>query len=776
MTGRMHRAAARATTRDSLAVTSAVLMMLACANLAHAAPDAPPDSTANAAGADTTDDAEAPLQPEKKADDRTYVAEEQPEQQPGEIIEIIDRATPGSAQTLDKRQLEQFEYNDVHQVLRSVPGVYMREEDGYGLRPNIGMRGSGAERSAKIALMEDGVLIAPAPYSAPAAYYFPLITRMERVDVVKGPSAIEFGPNTVGGAINMISKSVPRQRSGELDIAAGEPVFNKTHVRYAETAGRLAFLVEGVRLTSDGFKRLDTGGPTGFEKNDLQLKFRLDNDTKSHAYHQLNVKLGLSSETSNETYTGLTDADFARSPYRRYAATQLDRMDWLHLRGQITYRLELGTRFRLVADAYRNDFTRDWQKLDGFNTDRALSDVLSAPDAGSNAVYYAILRGEANSTSEAEMVRLGTNSRDFVSQGLQLTTHYERPAFGGVNEIDAGIRLHYDHVDRYHFHDSYWMTDGTLMAAETPTVVTRDSLSSATALAVYARNKLRLGKLTATAGVRGEYIAHRVDDRSAADDDSDDSYIVAIPGAGVVYQVLPSLGLLAGVHRGFVPVSPGQPKEVDPEASINYEAGLRYLTYARGVELIGFFSDYSNLTSNCTNSTGCLDEQVDDQFNGGAVHVFGVEALGHWEWPVSAELSVPLRATYTFNHSRFRTGFDSLNPQWGQVEIGDQLPYLPRHQLSVQAGLNTKRFQLNASVQYVSAMRDVAGQGDIPTEERVDGHIVVDMATTISFDRWGDVYFNVDNLFRETYMVSRRPYGLRPGKPRLVILGYKNRF
>ncbi|MEY8262698.1 MAG: TonB-dependent receptor plug domain-containing protein, partial [Bermanella sp.] len=88
---------------------------------------------------------------------------------------------PGSATLIDQVSLEQFEYTDIHRILNEVPGINILEEDGYGLRPNIGMRGSSAERSKKITIMEDGVLSGPAPYSAPAAYYFPNVSRMSAV-------------------------------------------------------------------------------------------------------------------------------------------------------------------------------------------------------------------------------------------------------------------------------------------------------------------------------------------------------------------------------------------------------------------------------------------------------------------------------------------------------------------------------------------------------------------------------------------------------------------
>lgn len=83
-------------------------------------------------------------------------ANEQSKKQPTNLehIQIIShhdrlRTESGSATLLTEVELEKFEYDDIHRILSSVPGVNIREEDGYGLRPNIGFRGVTPERSKK---------------------------------------------------------------------------------------------------------------------------------------------------------------------------------------------------------------------------------------------------------------------------------------------------------------------------------------------------------------------------------------------------------------------------------------------------------------------------------------------------------------------------------------------------------------------------------------------------------------------------------------------------
>ena len=84
---------------------------------------------------------------------------------------------------------------DIQKILTAVPGVYMRTEEGYGLRPNISIRGTAIERSGKITIMEDGILVAPAPYTASSAYYFPTTARIHSVEVLKGPCLLYTSPS-----------------------------------------------------------------------------------------------------------------------------------------------------------------------------------------------------------------------------------------------------------------------------------------------------------------------------------------------------------------------------------------------------------------------------------------------------------------------------------------------------------------------------------------------------------------------------------------------------
>ena len=229
----------------------------------------------------------------------------------------------GAADFVSEVDLERFDYIDLRKLLGQVPGVYVREEDGFGLRPNIGIRGAAAERSQKVTILRDKVLITPAPYSAPAAYYVPNVSRISNLEVMKGPAAVMYGPHTVGGAINMASSSMPIDPTGRVDVSGGSDGYYKGQISYGATSKKVGYLVDLLTYGADGFKSIDgSEEPTGFERNDFGFKF-LYRVPESRRQHTLTLLIEGGNENADETYLGLSDSDFEEDPYRRYAASQM---------------------------------------------------------------------------------------------------------------------------------------------------------------------------------------------------------------------------------------------------------------------------------------------------------------------------------------------------------------------------------------------------------------------------------------------------------------------
>jgi Fe(3+) dicitrate transport protein len=625
--------------------------------------------------------------------------------------------------------------------------------------------------------MEDGVLIAPAPYTAPAAYYTPLVTRMSRIEVTKGPSAIRFGPNTVGGAVDMISEPFPAGRAGYVDIAGGSDLYGKLHARAAERRTRWGVMAEYVKLRSDGFKDLDGGGSTGFDKDDVQVTTRLMSAPTATNYHQLDLRAGYGAETSHETYTGLTDVDFAAAPQRRYAGSQLDEMNWDHWRLRATHRVDIGSHARVETVAYRHKFHRAWGKVDGFVGQRDFYDLLANPTAGANQIYSEILKGEADTSSPEEQLVRGTNDRQFTSQGVQSVFATEQSTGPVKHHIDAGARVHFDRADRRRYEDVYDMTAGSLVRSDRPQALVLDSRAETIAFAGFAQDRLHYKRLEVSVGARVELIDYRFFDHLTMVKQEGD-YAVLIPGIGAEYHISDEASVLAGVHRGFVPVAPSAAADVNPELSINYEAGGRWRSEYINADLIGFFSDYSNLKGSCTLAAGCTEVMEGQEYNGGEVHVYGAEAQVAAEpllWKKRA-LTLPVAVAYTFTHSSFQHAFASDFAGWGTVAEGDELPYLPAHQLSISTALKTPRFELGASARYQAEARDVAGQGAIEEMNSTAALFTVDLNFHARLHAFAELYATCSNLLDEQVIISRRPYGARPNPPRMFALGYKARF
>ncbi len=704
---------------------------------------------------------------------------------------------PGAAHYIGPRELETFSYNDVHRVLQGVPGVYVQEEDGYGLRPNIGLRGTGAERSSKITVMEDGVLAAPAPYAAPSAYYFPTVGRMQGVEVRKGSSQIKYGPYTTGGALNLISTQVPSTFTGRVNVLAGSDQGRTLHASVGDSYDNVGFLAEAYQARTDGFKTLtgfanaDAGldYSTGFNKQDYLAKLRVNTDADAAVYQALTVKLSQTLETSNETYLGLTDSDFAARPYTRYAGSQEDVMNTEHRQIQLRHVIRPADFIDVTTTAYRNTFQRNWYKLDDVRAstggdDVGIGAILANPDTYADEL--AIIKGQPSPNDNALEVK--NNNREYYSQGIQtaIGLRFETP--GIEHELEIGGRLHQDEIDRFQWINEYSMEAGGVMqlTREGTPGTESNRVTTAEAIATYGQYRLTIGDLQVVPGLRYEHITIARNEygtdtpagrsRTAAPVASRTNTVdVLMPGVGVNYQWTTALSTFAGVHKGFAP--PGSSPDTEPEQSVNYEVGARYRSPGLRLQSVVFFNDYSNLLGRNLAAVG--GDASGELFNGGDVNVLGAELSAGYDFGVAAgtQFSLPAEVSYTLTNATFQTAFESEYGPWGTVESGDELPYLPQHQLAARVGIDGWHgLGLTLNGKYVSAVRTTAGQGNLVDGQHIDGHLVLDVSANYDVTRFATVFASIQNLTDTTYAVARRPAGLRPGLPRTLRLGVQASF
>ncbi|MEM7646022.1 MAG: TonB-dependent receptor plug domain-containing protein [Pseudomonadota bacterium] len=681
---------------------------------------------------------------------------------------------PGSAHILTEKDLRDFEVGDIHRILRSVPGVNIQEEDGFGLRPNIGLRGAHPHRSKKITIMEDGVLVTPAPYSAPAAYYFPIMDNISGVEVFKGMPSVAYGPNSIGGAINLLTKT------NQEGIGAHIGIGSFGYQKYKLSAGFEAFgdwSIDATRIETTGFKELEGVDNTGFERSNFRVRW---DKALAPLNQNITFKFNWAGEDSNETYVGLSDDDFAENPYRRYVSTREDKMLWNHRQYFLSYALSPSMESRLRATLYRNELDRSWDKLNGFydnGTDPVigLGEILNNPTFASNSSFYDIIRGNLDSSvlsNDRGVLDIGNNQRQYYSQGIQLNYEYELDGFSWLHLFDMSYRFHQDQVSRFHESRYFNMTSGQLVESPTlnqqTTLLNEGNTDAHTATFKY---ETQWEDLTLTGAARLEKIDYEqvtFTDPAAIETIVSEDEIFA-PGFGAFYQAFDQLGFLFGVHKGFTPVGPGQDDAVSPEEALNYELGLRH-TGSVGFEVIGFLSDYQNILGTCTQSSGCTINSLDERFNGGAAEIRGFEVLFSKDF-YFGNISVPVKLNGTYTQTEFKNEFVSTVNEWGSgtVSPGDPIPYIPEVQGNLTMGLNWKPFRFGLNINYQGSMADQAvalDRRDIP--ERW----VLDFNMAFQWTPSSAIKFRMDNVTDEKYAVSRRPAGVRPGRPQMFFLSF----
>jgi Fe(3+) dicitrate transport protein len=687
--------------------------------------------------------------------------------------EGIFETVPGALTYINRKEIERIAPISGNEVLRRSPGVHVVDEEGVGMRVNIGVRGLDPDRSRSVLVMEDGIPVALAPYGEPEMYYTPAMDRMEGVEILKGSGSILYGPQTIGGVVNYITADPPAESSGSLTLRGGQGGFFSGNVAYGNTFGKAGFHVNYLR------KQADNIGPTMFQIDDLSSKFKLQINKKSN----LGVKIGVYNEESNSTYVGITqlmydqggDYDFARMApddvlrVRRYSASA-------------SHNYFFTKNLKLTTTAFGFTTTRDWQRQDfAYNSFNDAGELVYPGN------YSGVTQGEEflNTPGGAIFLRnsTGNRNRTFEVAGIEsrLTSNYK---LGNMdNEFTGGVRYMYERAFEQRINGkTHNARSGDLRD---------DEIRTGNAVSAYVHNQFHFTQnFSVTAGTRIEMFDY---ERNIIRQNFVDTSIVnqsglaqLIPGAGFNYTIKKDVSIFGGVHRGFAPPrvkdaisNEGEVYELDAELSWNYELGFRS-NFFNGLtfELTGFFMDFSNQVIPVAESAGGLGAGV---MNGGATQHKGIEGMIAVELGKMMDLKgfnaiIDASVTYveaTFSEDRFK----------GEVNIaGNSVPYAPKVFLSSglmvehKSGLALRSTLTHVTSQFGDELNTVEPSangrvGLIPSYTIIDGTLIYHLAkinTTFNI--------SVKNLLDERYIVTRRPQGIRVGLPRFVTAGFKFNF
>jgi Fe(3+) dicitrate transport protein len=682
----------------------------------------------------------------------------------------------GSGQIISNEDLLKAMDTDIQKILTAVPGLYMRTEEGYGLRPNISIRGTAIERSAKVAIMEDGVLVAPSPYTSSSAYYFPSTGRIHSVEVLKGPAAVSQGPQTIGGAINLISTPIPNAPSGKFVQELGENGMMRTHAYYGGTSGNFGALVEVHEHESDGFDSIaNVGGDTGFDKSDLMVKARYKSGN-----HSLTFKMVDLDETSNQSYVGLSQASFNANPRSRYGATAYDKMMNDGEQTSLTY---VGSfeNFNVTFTSWQNDYYRDWFKVSDFNNKKAhgeqddINELISDANNGS-ANAQAILDGKL-----PVQIEYKHNNRYYTNEGYQFSINTSL----GIHDLTLGYRDMEDSESRVQAHEyADQAADGSLspLYGYIGLNNSNNRLRESSATSYYLQDKMDFGRLDITIGYRSEDYDQRHrrwSDRAGPNltmvrtgpADNRDTFATndhTTQSFGATYEVNDNLTLVAGFHEGMTPMFGADPEEAD-----NTELGIRYNDGAGEVEIFYFSSEYSNLAAECTLVSGAAcnaDESA--VFSGGSADVEGMEFNGSWVFQGDG-VSYPIALAYTSTDATFNNSSES--DYFGVVAAGDDLPYIPSSSMSLVAGFITDNgLSGNMRLIDVGSSCSIAACG---TYNKINAHTIIDLNLRKALNESMDIYAIIENVSDDADIISRAPSdGARSQKPRTIKVGFSYKF
>jgi Fe(3+) dicitrate transport protein len=668
----------------------------------------------------------------------------------GETPEQLEQI-PGSGAVIDKKTIESQGPLSTKDALRTVTGVHIVDEDVLGRRLNLGIRGLDPRRSARTQLLEDGAPIQLAPYGDPSNHYIPTNKRIDHIEVLKGSGQIMYGPQTVGGAVNFVSAPIPKEFGGSLSAAGGNNGYYDTHLRMGGTVDNVGLSLDYIRQESDGNRNGQHQ-----EVDDLALKSLIKFDDRQ----RLMLKGILTHEDAQSGEAGMTS-----EMYHQNQRTNFLRNDTFEVKryaGQALYEFDLSDRMHFSTNVYGNYMFRE--------------SIRQAND--SSEMNNCAERGEPISAEIAPSCGNEQRPRTYRVFGIEPKLVFTHDLFGVESETTAGIRGHFEWADRERYVGNAGprdLTRGEGLNNNGRNRYQNNSLDTQ-ALSFFAQNRFFLGDFTVTPGIRIEHYEQENTNEAIGASESY-SRTEPLPGVGATYNGIDNVTLFAGVHRGFAPAriddvtdpEDGLLRQVNPEMSLNYEAGVRTSPIPGiSAEMTYFRIDFEDQIVN--------EVLVDDDMwinAGESVHQ-GVETGFRLDSDklFGTQNNYYLTTSYTYTDAYFDSDVPSA-----EIVAGNRLPYAPEHLVNANIGMQTPwgldiRFGVQGVSEQFSDKENTVAEDADGQKGIIPGYVIYNVSANYEVVKNLKLFMNGYNLSNKKYIASRID-GIQPGQGFQMMGGFK---
>jgi Fe(3+) dicitrate transport protein len=643
----------------------------------------------------------------------------------------------GSRQVIDSAQLRNGANRSLDDALQRVPGIKVFDETGTGALPQIMLRGLYESRSGRVQVLEDGIPLALAPYGQTSLSLFPVgLNQVDRIDIVRGGAAVQYGPNNVGGVINLISPDIPTTWTTTL----GQKV----------TAGGAGHYLSDTAISTGGYAsdtfglQLDanwTKGEYWREHSDTDIKNLRLRAEWWLAPDKL-LKASVQRYVADMDMAGaLSTADYLRDT--RQSTRPLDEFTGRTTRASLVYQQDFGDLGPF------QDLRLDWSNF----------------SARSSRNFIVGMRSASSETWRADLPPQLRQSapRDFKVYGSEPRLSWKMGSGAVSQQWTVGARAINEDID--------FLVGNTRLSDGVYTLV-RDWRFKDRGAAAYVSDAIGLAgdRVTITPGLRYERVDSRYYNLASGASTRNKTSDV-LPGLTLGFQATPQWYLYADGQRSLRAPQVTQiiyGDNLDAELAWNYEAGARYQPNERTrVQVGGYLIDFDQQIQ-LDNTTRTYRNLGKTRHQGGEVEL---------QWSPAQLRALTLNAGYAYLDARQQSG----------TYEGKRVPYTSRNQLSLGAAYQPGRTTLAVSGYYFSrAFSDAANTvqenaigsvGELPAywvwnaqlsqvlSERDSGKLSASLA--------------VNNLFDRNYWyrgIDTSPWGRQPAPGRSVTLGLEYRF